>query len=164
MIYGKRHLLLARVAAGSPERGCGCLDQYRSTTAPAHNLAGAIRHVCLPTLHGIAPTYIFTTIDRMIFDPQSPISKQNKPRRPIGIITRPDRDKPARHIAMASSRVLRVPQSEVDGAFVLVQVSSSGSKTLDLKLVATEGEAPYVIKRQFSPCWQTGDVRDLLLT
>ncbi|KAK3191328.1 hypothetical protein K4F52_002538 [Lecanicillium sp. MT-2017a] len=47
---------------------------------------------------------------------------------------------------MASSRVLRIPHSEVDGAFVLVQVTSSGSKALDLKLVATEGEAPYVVK------------------
>lgn len=51
---------------------------------------------------------------------------------------------------MASSRVLRIPQSEVDGAFVLVQVTSSGSKALDLKLVATEGESPYVVKRESS--------------
>jgi hypothetical protein len=49
---------------------------------------------------------------------------------------------------MASSRVLRIPQSEADGAFVVVQVSSSGSKPLDLKLVGTEGEVPYVVKRK----------------
>lgn len=46
---------------------------------------------------------------------------------------------------MAASRVLKVPQSD-DKEFVLLQVSSTGKKPLDLQLVGTEGEAPYVVK------------------
>ncbi|EGX93195.1 DNA double-strand break repair and VJ recombination XRCC4 [Cordyceps militaris CM01] len=47
---------------------------------------------------------------------------------------------------MATFRVLKVPQSDNDKEFVLLQVSSSGKKPLDLKLIGTEGEAPYVVK------------------
>ncbi|KAF4441914.1 hypothetical protein F53441_11874 [Fusarium austroafricanum] len=46
---------------------------------------------------------------------------------------------------MASQiRVLRFPRSDDNSAFVLLQVTPRGSKRLDLKLVGTEGEAPYV--------------------
>ncbi|KAM3540820.1 hypothetical protein ARSEF1564_006236 [Beauveria bassiana] len=47
---------------------------------------------------------------------------------------------------MVTSRVLKVPQSDNDKAFVLLQASSSGRRPLDLKLIGTEGEAPYVVK------------------
>lgn len=45
---------------------------------------------------------------------------------------------------MAPKRILKFSQSENEASYVLVQVSSKGSKPLDLKLVGTEGEAPYV--------------------
>ncbi|KAH0594246.1 hypothetical protein MHUMG1_08085 [Metarhizium humberi] len=45
---------------------------------------------------------------------------------------------------MAPKRILKFSQSENESSYVLVQVSSKGSKPLDLKLVGTEGEAPYV--------------------
>ena len=47
---------------------------------------------------------------------------------------------------MESLNILRIPSEEGNGGFVLVQVTSSGSKTLDVKLVATEGQAPYAAK------------------
>lgn len=55
---------------------------------------------------------------------------------------------------MATSRVLKVPQSD-DKEFVLLQISSSGKKPLDLKLVGTEGEAPYVVKSRSLPISQS---------
>ncbi|KAJ4316424.1 hypothetical protein N0V84_007861 [Fusarium piperis] len=45
---------------------------------------------------------------------------------------------------MAQTRILRFARSDDKSAFVLVQVTPKGSKPLDLKLVGTEGEAPYV--------------------
>ncbi|KAF4999755.1 hypothetical protein FDECE_11410 [Fusarium decemcellulare] len=45
---------------------------------------------------------------------------------------------------MAQAYVLRFARSDDKSAFVLVQVTPKGSKRLDLKLVGTEGEAPYV--------------------
>ncbi|RSL56019.1 hypothetical protein CEP54_009080 [Fusarium duplospermum] len=45
---------------------------------------------------------------------------------------------------MAPIRVLRFARSDDKSAFVLVQVTPKGSKPLDLELVGTEGEAPYV--------------------
>ncbi|CAG7556696.1 unnamed protein product [Fusarium equiseti] len=45
---------------------------------------------------------------------------------------------------MAPMHVLRFPRSDDTTAFVLLQVTSQGSKPLDLKLVGTEGEEPYV--------------------
>lgn len=51
---------------------------------------------------------------------------------------------------MAALRVLKVPQSDDDKQFVLLQASSSGKKPLDLKLIGTEGEAPYVVKSRSS--------------
>ncbi|OAA59430.1 DNA double-strand break repair and VJ recombination XRCC4 [Cordyceps fumosorosea ARSEF 2679] len=52
---------------------------------------------------------------------------------------------------MTTSRVFKIPQSDNDQEFVLLQASSSaGKKPLDLKLIATEGEAPYVVKSRSS--------------
>ena len=45
---------------------------------------------------------------------------------------------------MAPTQVLKFSRSDDDSACVLIQATSKGSKPLDLKLVATEGEAPYV--------------------
>lgn len=44
---------------------------------------------------------------------------------------------------MAKETILRIQRSDSPGDFVLVKVARSGSSELDLKLVATEGEAPY---------------------
>ncbi|KAJ9288252.1 hypothetical protein C8Q69DRAFT_116002 [Paecilomyces variotii] len=41
-------------------------------------------------------------------------------------------------------RILRLSRTDDPTAYVLIHVSRSGSEPLDLKLVATEGEAPYV--------------------
>ncbi|UNI20044.1 hypothetical protein JDV02_006172 [Purpureocillium takamizusanense] len=43
-----------------------------------------------------------------------------------------------------TARVLKFPRSDEESSSVLVQVTSSGRKALDLKLVATEVKAPYV--------------------
>ncbi|KAF5700958.1 mitotic apparatus p62 [Fusarium mundagurra] len=46
---------------------------------------------------------------------------------------------------MASqARVLKFPRSDNKSSFVLLQATPNGSKRLDLKLVGTEGEEPYV--------------------
>jgi hypothetical protein len=51
--------------------------------------------------------------------------------------------------SMASTHVLRIPVSgNKDCPFLLIQVSSSGPKRLDLKLEATEGNAPYILRRE----------------
>ncbi|KAG6045268.1 hypothetical protein E4U39_002553 [Claviceps sp. Clav50 group G5] len=47
---------------------------------------------------------------------------------------------------MAPEKVLKIPRTDQDAAFVLVHVASKGSKPLDLKLVGTEGAAPYTLK------------------
>lgn len=49
---------------------------------------------------------------------------------------------------MASSKILRVPRTDSgeDDAYILGEVTSLGSKPLNVKLVATEGEEPYVVK------------------
>ncbi|OJD15157.1 hypothetical protein AJ78_04582 [Emergomyces pasteurianus Ep9510] len=44
---------------------------------------------------------------------------------------------------MAKETILRIQRSDSPGDFVLVKVARSGSSELDLKLIATEGEAPY---------------------
>ncbi|QQK42762.1 DNA double-strand break repair and VJ recombination XRCC4 [Penicillium digitatum] len=41
-------------------------------------------------------------------------------------------------------RILRFPRSDETGSFVLVHVSCTGPAPLDLSLMATEGESPYV--------------------
>ncbi|KAK3343891.1 hypothetical protein B0T25DRAFT_615217 [Lasiosphaeria hispida] len=45
-------------------------------------------------------------------------------------------------------QIIRIPRTDTDedGAFILGQVTPAGSKPLNLKFVATEGEEPYVIK------------------
>ena len=45
---------------------------------------------------------------------------------------------------MDSQRILRIPQAGSPDDFVLVGVSRVGPSELDVKLVATEGEYPYV--------------------
>ena len=47
---------------------------------------------------------------------------------------------------MAAEYVLRISRSDNEGEYVLVNVTSpAGSSTPDLKLLATEGESPYVL-------------------
>jgi hypothetical protein len=50
---------------------------------------------------------------------------------------------------MVSSHIVRVPRTDEEGAFVLGEVTASGSKPLNIKFVATEGEEPYVVKCEF---------------
>ena len=50
---------------------------------------------------------------------------------------------------MATEHILHVSRSDSDGEHVLVNVSSTGSSALDLKLLATEGESPYIAKSGF---------------
>ena len=55
---------------------------------------------------------------------------------------------------MPSAHVIRIPRTDTtegDDAFILGEVSPSGSKALNLKFVATEGEEPYVVKRECLP-------------
>ncbi|KAL0941009.1 mitotic apparatus protein p62-like protein [Colletotrichum truncatum] len=46
---------------------------------------------------------------------------------------------------MTSGHVLRFPRSDEEGAFVIVQATSTRSKALDVKLVGTDGREPYAI-------------------
>lgn len=55
---------------------------------------------------------------------------------------------PITHLAMAGEYILRVPRSDNGGGFVLVNVVSHGASPLDLKLLATEGDNPYVVKSE----------------
>ncbi|KAL2116831.1 hypothetical protein VTJ04DRAFT_8999 [Mycothermus thermophilus] len=55
-----------------------------------------------------------------------------------------------------SSHIIRIPRTDEDGSFVLGEVTPSGSKPLNLKLVATEGEEPYVLKLRHD---RIGDLR-----
>lgn len=58
---------------------------------------------------------------------------------------------------MVSSHIIRVPRTDEEGAFVLGEVTPSGSKPLNIKFVATEGEEPYVVKCEFLfPCARSG--------
>ncbi|AEO71547.1 uncharacterized protein THITE_2124064 [Thermothielavioides terrestris NRRL 8126] len=57
---------------------------------------------------------------------------------------------------MASSHIIRVPRTDEEGAFVLGEVIPSGSKPLNVKFVATEGEEPYVVKLRHD---RIGDLR-----
>ena len=45
---------------------------------------------------------------------------------------------------MASEHILRIARSDSEGDFVLVNISSNGDRPLDVKLLATEGESPYI--------------------
>ncbi|KAK0740654.1 hypothetical protein B0T18DRAFT_213661 [Schizothecium vesticola] len=53
---------------------------------------------------------------------------------------------------MPSSHIIRIPRTDADGGFILGEVTSSGgSKPLNLKIVATEGDAAYSVKRKRPP-------------
>lgn len=52
---------------------------------------------------------------------------------------------------MAPTRILRFARTDDTSAFVLLQVTPKGSRALDLKLVGTEGEAPYTVSCKSSP-------------
>ena len=45
---------------------------------------------------------------------------------------------------MASEHVLRIARTDSKGDYVLLNISSNGSTPLDLKLLATEGTAPFI--------------------
>lgn len=49
---------------------------------------------------------------------------------------------------MATEHILYLPRSDNNEEYVLVSVSSGGSSSLDLKLLATEGECPYIATRE----------------
>ena len=50
---------------------------------------------------------------------------------------------------MATQHILYLPRSDKDKEYILVNVSSEGPSPLDLKLLATEGEFPYVATSEF---------------
>ena len=50
---------------------------------------------------------------------------------------------------MATQHILYLPRSDKDKEHILVNVSSEGPSPLDLKLLATEGEFPYVATSEF---------------
>lgn len=52
---------------------------------------------------------------------------------------------------MASEHILRVPRSDGEGDFVLVNVASNGDHPLDVKILATEGENPYGTTSELDP-------------
>ncbi|MCJ1377190.1 hypothetical protein MMC17_000282 [Xylographa soralifera] len=45
---------------------------------------------------------------------------------------------------MASDHVLRIPRSDIQGEYVIVNVSPNGPALLDLQLIGTEGTTPYL--------------------
>ena len=45
--------------------------------------------------------------------------------------------------ATTEQHVLRIPRSDSEGDYILVNVASTGPKPLDLRILATEGESPY---------------------
>ncbi|KAK2749207.1 hypothetical protein FQN57_006822 [Myotisia sp. PD_48] len=45
---------------------------------------------------------------------------------------------------MVDESILRIPRSDSSGDFILIKASRSGTSKLDLDLVGTEGESPYV--------------------
>lgn len=51
----------------------------------------------------------------------------------------------------STTRVIKLPRDDDESAHVLIQVTQKGSKPLDVKLVGTEGEAPYVAICTVSP-------------
>lgn len=53
---------------------------------------------------------------------------------------------------MTTEYILRVPRSDSEGDFVLVNVTSNGKSALDLKLLATEGESPYITTSELITC------------
>ena len=53
---------------------------------------------------------------------------------------------------MATEHILYLPRSDSDEEYVLINVSSGGPASLDLKLLATEGEYPYIATSGFRFC------------
>lgn len=49
---------------------------------------------------------------------------------------------------MASEKILRIDRNDSEGGHVLVNVAPNGASPLDLKLLATEGESPYILKSE----------------
>lgn len=49
---------------------------------------------------------------------------------------------------MVSEQILRIPRSDSEGGVVLMNVASNGPSSLDLRLLATEGESPYILNRE----------------
>ena len=45
---------------------------------------------------------------------------------------------------MGPEHILRIPRSDSEGEYVVVSVTTNGSSPLDLRVVGTEGESPYV--------------------
>ena len=45
---------------------------------------------------------------------------------------------------MASEQIFRFPRSDSEGDFIIANITTNGSSPLDLKILATEGENPYV--------------------
>lgn len=50
--------------------------------------------------------------------------------------------------AMTTEHILRIPRSDSEGDFVLINITSNGKSALDLRLLATEGESPYITKSE----------------
>jgi len=50
---------------------------------------------------------------------------------------------------MAPEHILRLPRSDSEGDYVLVNIMSNGASPLDLRLLATEGESPYITESEF---------------
>lgn len=46
---------------------------------------------------------------------------------------------------MNSEQILRIARSDSEDGYVLVHISSAGALPFDLKLLATEGESPYIL-------------------
>lgn len=63
---------------------------------------------------------------------------------------------------MATEHILYLSRSDSDGEHVLVNVSSAGSSALDLKLLATEGESPYIATIRQSRISKLRDKRNQL--
>ena len=55
------------------------------------------------------------------------------------------------HSVVATEHILYLPRSDNDKQYALVSVSAEGPSSLDLKLLATEGESPYIATRELRP-------------
>lgn len=61
---------------------------------------------------------------------------------------------------MPTSHIIHIPRTDAEGAFILGEVTSSGgSKPLNLKIDATEGDAAYSVKRKHTPFFSQVDPR-----
>lgn len=62
--------------------------------------------------------------------------------------------------AMPLELILRIPRSDQEGEYVLVNVTSNGPAPLDLRLLATEGLSPYISN---SKAFQTSTLWAMLI-